>query len=168
MIRALLSLSLLAAAPAAAQNLAIVNGRVIVGDGSPAQSGSTVLIRGGRIVAVGPGVVVPRGYEIVNANGRNVTPGIVAGFSRLGLAEVDLGASGSNDTSASGSAFNAAIDVAPAVNPKNTTVAVSRADGVTRAIVAPEAGRSIFAGQGAIIDTGADFRPTRTPKTVEP
>ena len=38
-------------------------------------------------------------------------------------------------------------------------IAVNRADGVTRAIVAPAAGRSIFAGQGAVIDTGADMDP---------
>jgi hypothetical protein len=35
---------------------------------------------------------------------------------------------------------------------------VSRADGVTRAVVAPVAGKSIFAGQGAVIDTGDDMQ----------
>ena len=38
-------------------------------------------------------------------------------------------------------------------------IAVNRADGVTRAIVAPNAGKNIFAGQGAVIDTGADMDP---------
>jgi len=45
------------------------------------------------------------------------------------------------------------------VNPKSSTIAVSRTDGVTRAVVAPVAARSIFAGQGAIIDTGDDMDP---------
>ena len=34
--------------------------------------------------------------------------------------------------------FSAAIDVAPAINPLTSTIAVNRADGVTRAIVAPQ------------------------------
>jgi hypothetical protein len=88
-----------------------------------------------------------------------VTPGIVAGFSRLGLAEVDLGARGADDTSAANGPFSAAIDITPAINPLYTPIAVNRSDGVTRALVAPETARSIFAGQGAVIDTGADMNP---------
>src|SRR5439155_12926615 len=63
-----------------------------------------------------------------------------------------------DDTTATGP-FNAAIDVVPAINPLDTTIAVNRADGVTRALVAPSAGKSIFAGQGAVIDTGTDMQP---------
>src|SRR5213075_2065859 len=103
---------------------------------------------------------------------------IVAGFSRLGLAEVDLIAQeedggGASDTSGvaddttSNGPFNAAIDVVPALNPLDTTIAVNRADGVTRAIVAPSAGRSIFAGQGAVIDTGADMDPVTAPRKFQ-
>ncbi len=42
---------------------------------------------------------------------------IVAGFSRIGLSEIDLGDDGVTDDKASGGPFGAAIDVAPAVNP---------------------------------------------------
>ena len=115
------------------------------------------MVRNGRIAAAGVAVRVPADAEVVDANGKWVTPGIVAGFSRLGLAEVDLGADGSDDTDTGNSPFSAAIDVAPAINPKASTIAVSRADGVTRAVVAPVAGKSIFAGQGAVIDTGDDM-----------
>jgi len=171
MIRATLAALLVAtAAPAAAQTVAITNGVVAKGDGSEPIQGGTVVIRDGRIVAAGAGVSVPAGAQIIDAAGKWVTPGIVAGFSRLGLAEVDLIAQeedggGASDTSGvaddttSNGPFNAAIDVVPALNPLDTTIAVNRADGVTRAIVAPSAGRSIFAGQGAVIDTGADMDP---------
>jgi len=154
----LLTAALLAgASPLAAQTVAITNGTLVLGDGSDPISGGTVVVRNGRVVAAGQGVRVPSGAEVIDASGKWVTPGIVAGFSRLGLAEVDLGADGSDDTETGGSPFSAAIDVAPAINPKASTIAVSRADGVTRAIVAPAAGKSIFAGQGAIIDTGDDM-----------
>jgi imidazolonepropionase-like amidohydrolase len=150
-------LLLAAAAPAAAQTIAITGGLVAKGDGGEPVAG-TVVIRNGRIVAAGPTVAVPAGATVVDATGKWVTPGIVAGFSRLGLSEVDLSADGSEDTSANGP-FSAAIDVVPAINPLASTIAVNRADGVTRAIVAPGTGKSIFAGQGAVIDTGADMDP---------
>ena len=109
---------------------------------------------------------LPAGTQVVDATGKWVTPGIVAGFSRLGLAEVDLSADGSDDTTSNGP-FSAAIDVVPSINPLDTTVAVNRADGVTRAIVAPGTGKSIFAGQGAVIDTGADMDPITAPRRFQ-
>ena len=155
----LIAAALLAAtSPLAAQTVAITNGTLVLGDGSEPMVGGTVVIRNGRVVAAGA-VRPPDGAEVIDANGKWVTPGIVAGFSRLGLAEVDLGADGSDDTETGGSPFSAAIDVTPAVNPKASTIAVSRSDGVTRAVVAPVAGKSIFAGQGAVIDTGDDMDP---------
>ncbi|QNM83423.1 amidohydrolase family protein [Sphingomonas sabuli] len=161
MMRAALAaaLLLLAGSPAAAQTLAIVNGTVALGDGSEPIPGGTVIIRDGRIVAAGRQVAVPSSAQVIDAAGKWVTPGIVAGFSRLGLSEVDLSAQGVDDVAAGSGPFSAAIDVAPAIDPTYTTIEVNRADGVTRALVAPGAPRSIFAGQGALIDTGDDMYP---------
>ena len=78
------------ASPLAAQTVAITNGTLVLGDGADRSQGGTVVVRDGRIVAAGPGVAVPGGAEVIDASGKWVTPGIVAGFSRLGLAEVDL------------------------------------------------------------------------------
>ncbi len=82
-------LVLFLAAPAAAQTVAITGGRVVIGDGSPPIDGGTVVIRDGRVVAAGANVPVPPGATHFDASGRWVTPGIVAGFSRIGLVEVD-------------------------------------------------------------------------------
>jgi imidazolonepropionase-like amidohydrolase len=167
MIRRLVAALLITtAAPTGAQTFAIVNGIVAKGDGSEPIQGGTVVVRNGRVVAAGSGVAVPRGAQVIDATGKWVTPGIVAGFSRLGLSEVDLSADGSDDTSSNGP-FSAAIDVVPSINPLNTTVAVNRADGVTRAFVAPVTGKNIFAGQGAVIDTGADMDPITAPRKFQ-
>jgi imidazolonepropionase-like amidohydrolase len=144
--------------PAVAQTIAITGGTVALGDGSEPIQGGTVVIRGGRVVAAGPGVAVPAGAQVVDATGKWVTPGIIAGFSRVGLLEVDA-VDGSNDTQAANAPFSAAIDVVPGINPRAAAVAVSRSDGVTRAVVAPATAKSIFAGQGAVIDLGADMNP---------
>src|ERR1044072_8493123 len=147
MKRLLVLLITLASAPVQARDVAIVNGRVAIGDGSAPIEHGTVLIRGGRIVAVGADVRIPACAQRVDAQGKWVTPGIVAGFSTLGLVEVD-GVDQTNDVSAGGSPFSAAIDIAPAVNAASSAFGISRARGVTRAIVVPAATRTIFAGQG--------------------
>ena len=160
----LLAGSLLLAAPATAQTIAITGGTVALGDGSEPIPGGTVVIRDGRVVAAG-NVAVPPDAQTIDARGKWVTPGIVAGFSRLGLMDVDA-VDSSNDVSANGP-FSAALDIAPAINPNAQPVAVNRADGVTRAIVAPAVGKSIFAGQGAFIDTGADLDAVNRPRLFQ-
>ena len=168
MIRSLAAALLLATAmPVAAETIAITGGTVALGDGSEPIPNGTVVIRDGRIVAAGGmRMKLPAGAQVIDATGKWVTPGIISGFSRLGLVEVDLGAEGSDDTSAQGP-FSAAIDVVPSINPLASTIAVNRADGVTRALVAPATGRSIFAGQGAVIDTGADMDPITAPRLFQ-
>ena len=147
-----------ASSPAAAQTIAITGGTVVLGDGSEPIQGGTVVLTNGRVTAAGANVAVPAGATVVDAAGRWVTPGIVAGFSRIGLAEVDA-VEATNDIRAGTGPFSAAIDVAPAVNPEAASIAINRAAGVTRAIVAPSTARSIFAGQGALIDLGQDMQP---------
>ena len=155
---ALAAVLALAATPALAQSIAITGGRVVLGDGTPPIDGGTVVINNGRVVAAGRGVAVPAGAQVIDAAGRWVTPGIVAGFSRIGLVEVDA-VNATNDVSAANTPFSAAIDVAPAINSQSASIGINRAAGVTRAMVAPGASRSIFAGQGAAIDLGSDMQP---------
>lgn len=158
LLSALTAIAAVLAAPAAAQTIAITGGRLVVGDGSAPIDGGTVVIRDGRVVAAGAGVPVPAGARVIDASGKWVTPGLVAGFSRIGLVEVDA-VSGTNDTGAGGSPFSAALDIAPAVNPQGSSIAINRAAGVTRAVVAPRAAGNIFGGQGAVIDLGGDMNP---------
>ncbi|MBK8373332.1 amidohydrolase family protein [Sphingorhabdus sp.] len=146
------------AAPAHAETVAISGGRVVIGDGTPPIEGGTVVLRDGAIVAAGSNVAIPAGARTIDATGKWVTPGIFAGFSRIGLSEVDA-VKGTNDKGGGKSGFSAALDVAPAIDPFRSPIAVNRAAGVTRAVVAPEADSKIFGGQGAIADLGADANP---------
>ncbi len=144
--------------PVCAETIAITGGKVIIGDGSAPIEGGTVVIRDGNVVTVGAGISVPAGARQIDASGKWVTPGVFAGFSRLGLVEVNA-VNGTNDASGGKSGFSAAIDIAPAIDPFRSPFAVNRSAGVTRAVVAPEAADNIFAGQGAIADLGADSNP---------
>ena len=143
------------ALPTAAQTIAITGGTVAIGDGSAPIERGTVVVSNGRVVAAGAGVAVPAGAEVVDATGKWVTPGVVSAMTDLSLVDAD-GVSESNDAGARTSPFKASLDVSVAVNPAGVKIANERLGGVTRAIVAPEAGGSIFAGQGAVIDLASD------------
>lgn len=160
------SLIAASATPAAAETVAITNAKLVVGDGAGPVEGGTVVMTNGRIVAAGAGVAAPAGARVIDAQGRWVTPGLVTGFSRLGIVEVD-GVAQTNDAAAARSPFNAALDVSPAVNPRTSAVTLNRAEGVTRAVVAPASEGSIFAGQGAIIDLGADMDAVTRPRAFQ-
>jgi hypothetical protein len=62
-----------------AEVVALVNARVIDGTGAPAREGQTLLLRGGRIEAVGPSAElrIPEGAETVDLSGKTVLPGFV-------------------------------------------------------------------------------------------
>ena len=150
MKRLLLATAALFAAPVYAETLAITGATIATGE-EVAPSQGNVIITNGRVTGVG-NVAVPAGARVIDSAGKWVSPGIVAGFTRLGLVGVDA-VDETNDASARQSPFSASLDVSTAISPRVPAIAVSRAAGVTRAVVAPETGSVMFAGQGAIIDT---------------
>ncbi len=158
--------ALAAAAPAGAETIAITGGKVALGDGSAPIDNGTVIIRDGRIAAAGANVAVPAGARVVDAAGKWVAPGFVAGVTNVGLVGVE-GVEETNDAAARTAPFSAAIDVAPAIDPTSMALGVTRASGVTRAFVAPDAAGGIFAGQGAVIDLGNDMDAVTKPRAFQ-
>jgi imidazolonepropionase-like amidohydrolase len=61
-----------------AATVALVGGTLVDGTGRPALSDATVVIRDGRIVAVGPypKIKIPRNAEVVDARGKTILPGL--------------------------------------------------------------------------------------------
>jgi len=159
---------LLGAAPisVSAQDFAITNATVGTGDGSAPIEHATVVVRAGKIVSVGRDTAAPGGTQVIDGTGKWVTPGLFSAVTDLGLWDVEA-VDDSNDTSAEKSPFNAALDVATALNPSSEHIAVSREGGVTRASVAPMNGASIFAGQGAVIDLGQDAAIVMKPRAFQ-
>lgn len=151
MKKLLLALLLAGSTQALAQErIAIVGGKVVTNTGAPLDGG-VVLLNDGVVVGVGPaGTAVPAGFRVIDAGGKWVTPGVVAGLSQFGAAEVS-GVTSSNDLSARQSPATAALMLDGAFNPNETSIPVGRIEGVTAAIVGPSPGRSLFAGQGYIL-----------------
>lgn len=146
----LLSAALFVSTGAVAQErIAITGGKVITNTGAPIEGG-TVLLNDGVVVGVQAGSAVPAGYRQVDATGKWVTPGIIAGISQTGTAEV-AGDESANDQSARNAAGSAALMLDVALNPSETSIPVSRQEGVTAAVVGPAPGRTLFAGQGFVM-----------------
>lgn len=145
------------AAPAAAQDFVMVNATVAIGDGSAPVTDGVVVVDDGKVVYAGPraGAGTLPTATVYDLGGKWVSPGVFMAVTDLGLADVE-GVADSNDTRPTRSRFNAALDASVAVNYASQHVAVSRAGGVTRATIVTSPGGAIFAGQGALIDTGAD------------
>lgn len=149
----------IAASPLAAQDMVIANATVVTGDGSEPIENGVVVVKNGKVVSAGaPTSSTFETDQVIDANGAFVTPGLFAAITTLGI--WDVGAvSESNDSRAGGSPFSASLDAAAAVNPDNQHIKINRAAGITRAATTTIPSGSIFGGQGAIIDLGADGQP---------
>lgn len=63
--------------PSLTSEFALVGGTVIDGTGAPPRPRCTIVIRGDRIVAVGPNVAIPEGASRIDVSGKSVVPGLV-------------------------------------------------------------------------------------------
>jgi imidazolonepropionase-like amidohydrolase len=64
------------AASVSAQDVAITNARIVVGNGTVIASG-TVIVRGGKIVAVSSGAAATQGLKTIDAKGMTAMPGFI-------------------------------------------------------------------------------------------
>jgi imidazolonepropionase-like amidohydrolase len=115
---------------------------------------ATVLIAGGRISAVGTGIAIPAGARRIDAAGKVVTPGLFDSFTHLGLVEVNA-VEATEDATNQDPNVSAAFRVDEAINYESMLIPINRVEGLTRALAAPSAGKSIFEGQAAVIHLGA-------------
>ncbi len=85
MLKALASLAalgLMTPAIAVAQDVAITNARIIVGNGPVIDSG-TIVVRGGKIVSVSPGAANTQGLRVIDAKGMAAMPGFIDGHKHV-------------------------------------------------------------------------------------
>lgn len=145
----LLLILLLSALPSLAQSriIAIRNARVVTVSGETIERG-TIVVRDGRIAAVGAKVAIPANAKVIDATGLSVYPGLIDAATVLGLTEVSS-VNATVDTSELGE-FNANAKALTAVNPHSELIPVARMNGVTTAVTCPQGG--IISGQCAVIN----------------
>lgn len=131
-----------------AGTFAIVGARVVTVSGAVIENG-TVLIRDGKIAAVGANVSVPNGAEKIDGKGLSVYPGMIDAGTNLGLAEIGQGVNGSVDISEVGS-MNSNAKAIKAIHPHSAHVEITRVNGVTSVLTLPTGGT--IAGQAALVN----------------
>ena len=133
---------------AAPASYAIKGGKVFTLAG-PAIENGTVLIRDGKIAAVGTAIAIPTDAQVIDATGLEVYPGMFDPVTQIGLNEVSA-VSATVDVSELGD-YNPELVAATAVNPASAHIPITRASGITEVIAAP--GTSGFDLQsGGLID----------------
>jgi imidazolonepropionase-like amidohydrolase len=131
-----------------AQTIA-VTGATVYPVAGPKLANATVLIKDGKIAAVGTQVTVPPDATRIDARGKWVTPGLIEGAGQMGLVEIGA-VSGTREGTVKGDTIAAAFNVVEGINPASTLIPVTRIEGITTALAAPYG--NLVSGQAVLID----------------
>jgi imidazolonepropionase-like amidohydrolase len=147
-----LIIALVASAPLEAQQTAIVyaitHARIVTVSGPPIEDG-TLVIKDGKIAAVGASIAVPVGAQVIDAKGLQVYPGLFDPVTQMGLSEIGA-VSATVDSSETGS-YNPDVVAATAVSPSSEHIPVTRASGITEVLAVPGSGGFDFSGNRGVI-----------------
>ncbi|HEV2386061.1 MAG TPA: amidohydrolase family protein [Candidatus Acidoferrales bacterium] len=167
-LAALAALVAVAVAPAQAPHstYAIRGAKIFTLAGPPIEDGA-IVIRDGKIAAVGRAVSAPSGAQVIDAKGLQVYPGIFDSITQTGLEEVGA-VSATVDTVELGP-FNPDIVAADGVHPESAYFAVNRAAGITHVLTVPGmgGGAGLIGGQVSAINmAGWDLAEMLVNKSV--
>ena len=148
-------------APAHAQSqsqpsvYAITHAKIFTLAGSPIEDG-TLVIRDGKIAAIGSSVEVPAGAQVIEAKGLQVYPGLFDAVTQMGLSEISA-VNATADSTETGS-YNPDVVAATAVSPSSEHIPVTRASGIAEVLAVPASGgfdsgggRGTLGGQASAI-----------------
>ena len=162
----LCALGIFSSLPLAAAPVLIRNATVHTATSAGVREHTDLLISEGRIADLGHDLKAPAGAEVIDADGKPVTPGLFGGFSHLGIEEIGLEPS-VDDYSLKLGSMRPEFDVTPAFNPESAVLGVARMGGITFAVISATAepggkgapGGTIIAGQGAVAQLDGTLVP---------
>lgn len=121
-------------------------GRVVTVSGSVIENG-VVVMSGGKIAAVGSGLMAPAGAVVVDVTGKTVYPGLIDAQTQVGLTEISSVPASMDVTEVRD--FNPQVKAWVALNPHSEHIPVARANGITAVQAAPQ-GR-LISGQAVVL-----------------
>jgi imidazolonepropionase-like amidohydrolase len=134
---------------------AITHAKIFTVSGAPIDDG-TVVIRDGKIAAVGASVEVPSGATVIDGKGLQVYPGLFDPITQMGLSEISA-VNATVDSSETGQ-YNPDVVAATAIFPSSEHIPVTRAAGITEVLAVPASGgfdsgggRGTIGGQASAI-----------------
>ncbi len=123
--------------------VALRGGTIHTAVGAPIRNG-VVVIRNGRIAAIGASVAVPAGARVIDASGKHVTPGMIDNHSHIGARTTDL-----NDTPMLIGPQHRFLD---ALDLGDSGWAEAVSGGVTTVVTGPGSGENV-SGMAVVIKT---------------
>ena len=127
---------------------ALTHAKIFTLSGTAIEDG-TLVIRDGKIAAVGASVDVPAGAQVIDAKGLLVYPGLFDSITQMGLREI--GAVSATVDSAETGSYNPDVVAATAVSPSSEHIPVTRAAGITEVLAVPASGGFDSSGSSGVI-----------------
>ena len=131
----------------------IQNGYIKTMAGADIENGCILLGDDGKIAAIGAGLTAPAGAEIIDAEGRLVTPGCVEAHCHIGCAEEIIGDKGS-DHNESSDPVTPQLRAIDAIRPEDGRLADARRGGVTTLCTGPGSANVVCGTFAAIKPAG--------------
>jgi imidazolonepropionase-like amidohydrolase len=113
---------------------------------SPPIEGGTIIIKNGKIHAIGKDITIPSDAQVIDASGKVIMPGIVDTHSHLGAA---------GDTNERSKKINPEMRLLDSFNPSDPRINVALAGGITTVNVMPGSG-NVIGGQTIYIKLKGD------------
>ena len=135
-----------------AASVAITNATIYTATAKGILSNATVVIENDKIIAINPEKITAD--SIIDAKGKILTPGLISAINQLGLVEVNAVKS---TRDAGEKKADMTFDPSIAFNPMSTVIDYARKGGITRSLVVPSGGDSIFKGQTFEADLSGSF-----------
>jgi imidazolonepropionase-like amidohydrolase len=128
--------------------IALTHAKIFTLAGAPIENG-TLIIRDGKIAAVGANVEVPAGAQVIDAKGLQIYPGLFDPITQMGMSEISA-VNATVDTTETG-AYNPDVVAATAVFPSSEHIPVTRASGITEVLAVPDSGGFDSRGSSGVI-----------------
>src|SRR6202453_3862873 len=143
--------SLASAQSAHDQNVLVVQGAQILPISGPPIAQGVLVVKGGKIVAIGAmgQVQIPAGATIQDATGKTIMPGIVDSHSHIGI-DANPTVSDSRDANESSGPVQPALRALDAIDPADPNIRMANAGGITTANIMPGSG-NVMGGQTAYV-----------------
>jgi imidazolonepropionase-like amidohydrolase len=130
----------------AQESILIKNGKIVPVVGDVIPNGS-LLIQDGKITKIGTDIEIPPQATVIDVEGKSVYPGLVAAMTAIGV----TGYPGSgNDVNELG-VVTPQIDPFDAINPEDSTIEVTRIDGVTT-VMTTSGSMNVINGKAVVLN----------------
>lgn len=134
--------------PMPSRPTAVVGASVFTGTGALIESG-VVLVKDGKVEAVGAGLAVPNGYDVVDGKGKWVTPGLIDAHSHLGV-YASPAVWANSDGNELTNPVTAEVWAEHSVWPQDPGFNTARIGGVTSLLILPGSG-NLIGGRGVVL-----------------